>query len=665
MRTNFDCWMRFANDTLGFNVTQDDIWFISGTTKTTRWVSSVFHTDSHDHAASVDAEFANVGTLKFSIKFSKEDKVQQLSKYGPRRTGRSLFSQAVATPDASVASIPPELDLKQNQCVFIHYYKLKKRYYWRSKVMQAAAGPHELPRDRRHEGGDPQGSATGSGDEAEFDEVPPPTKPFDPVDILLDYIFENSHAEIAIGSDRDIISMFKDQGIPDDLTAGIDALKPTIDVDEEGVGTVVVGLDLPGEPQESAGVTVPEVAAPEPESEPASGGNESAFPGNPQPPPPASGSSGQQGDVEGQEGLTEEEAARRRLQKQPIIWEPAANGHTGTVTSLAVSPDSKWVASGSEDTTIILWDTEDQSVVRKWEASVETVWHLAFSPDSQRLAASGNEGRVVIWDVEQGDELGTLEGHTETVHTVVWSPDGTKLATGSDDMTVRIWDAETYQQIRSLEGHNAMVTFVMFSPDGKLLASGGADYNCRLWVVETGELKHELSGHKGMVWTAAFDPEVRRVATASDDGSVRIWSVETGEELVILHEHTGPVWVVAFTEDGKQIMSASSDSTVKICNSFSGERIMEIDGHDSMVNAAQFSPDGKYIATASSDNTVKLWNRADGTNLVTFNEHNDKVTHAVFSPDGLTLSSASDDGKIRIRLLSEFIKAEGEGDGED
>ena len=67
------------------------------------------------------------------------------------------------------------------------------------------------------------------------------------------------------------------------------------------------------------------------------------------------------------------------------VWEPAANGHTGSITALAVSPDSKWVASGSDDTMIILWDTEDQSVVRKWESHGDVVWHLAFSPDNLKV----------------------------------------------------------------------------------------------------------------------------------------------------------------------------------------------------------------------------------------------------------------------------------------
>ena len=136
------------------------------------------------------------------------------------------------------------------------------------------------------------------------------------------------------------------------------------------------------------------------------------------------------------------EAAERR-KAQMAVWEPAANGHTGSITALAVSPDSKWVASGSDDTMIILWDTEDQTVVRKWESRGDIVWHLAFSPDSTRLVSAGGDGHIMVWDVDGGELIATLEGHNETIHDIVWSPDGKKLASGSDDMTVRIWDGET------------------------------------------------------------------------------------------------------------------------------------------------------------------------------------------------------------------------------
>ena len=163
---------------------------------------------------------------------------------------------------------------------------------------------------------------------------------------------------------------------------------------------------------------------------------------------------------------------------QQVVCTPELNANTGCVTSLATSPDNRWVARGSDDTTIILWETDTQSVVRKWESHNNIVWHLAFSPDSLRLASSGGEGRIMIWDINTGEQLAILEGHTDTIHTVVWSPDGTKLASGSDDMMVRIWDAQTYEQMQLLEGHDAMVTFVLFSHNGRLAGFWSGRWRC-------------------------------------------------------------------------------------------------------------------------------------------------------------------------------------------
>ncbi len=95
-----------------------------------------------------------------------------------------------------------------------------------------------------------------------------------------------------------------------------------------------------------------------------------------------------------------------------------ALGHS--VASLAVSLDSKWVASGSSNGLIMIWDPDDTTILGQWTCvDVGIIWHLAFSPDSQRLVCSGSDGRIVVWNVEQGDELGALTGHTDAVRKVV------------------------------------------------------------------------------------------------------------------------------------------------------------------------------------------------------------------------------------------------------
>ena len=209
MRAHLDRWMAYANDILGLELSRENLWFITGTTKTTRWVSAAFHGESQEKSASIQGDFANLATLKFSVKFEQESSVIQAAKYGPRRPGMGSpesSSQAVSAPGSSAAAITSPVSLLKNQCIFIHYYKAKKRF-WRARSLFAAAGPHELPDDPGDEGGDTQATGNQSGDEVEIEEVPPPStvrrryltvlhvltyhlQPFDPVECLLDYILE-------------------------------------------------------------------------------------------------------------------------------------------------------------------------------------------------------------------------------------------------------------------------------------------------------------------------------------------------------------------------------------------------------------------------------------------------------------------------------------------
>ena len=82
------------------------------------------------------------------------------------------------------------------------------------------------------------------------------------------------------------------------------------------------------------------------------------------------------------------------------------DSHDAAVSVLAFSPDGKWIASGSADSTIILWDARSgsQLLAHEWVAHVGGVDRLAFSPsDGQFLASSGKDNAVTIWAVGAED----------------------------------------------------------------------------------------------------------------------------------------------------------------------------------------------------------------------------------------------------------------------
>jgi len=296
--------------------------------------------------------------------------------------------------------------------------------------------------------------------------------------------------------------------------------------------------------------------------------------------------------------------------------------------------------------------------------NVETV---AYSPDGKYLASGSWDKTIKIWDAVSGREIRTLEGHTSTVCSVAYSPDGKYLASGSWDKTIRIWDMVSGKNIRTLYEHSGTVCSVAYSPDGKYLASGSGDNTIRIWdiadffkIVYASGINirinmRTLQGHFGYVNSVAYSPDGKYLASGSYDNTIRIWDTVSGKIIQTLKGHTFNVNSVIYSPDGKNLASGSWDKTIKIWDAASGRNIQTLEGHTSNVNSVAYSPDGKYLASGSKDTTIEIWDAASGKSIRILEEHSLDVHSVAYSPDGKYLASGSYDNIIRIRDTASWI----------
>jgi WD40 repeat protein len=132
-------------------------------------------------------------------------------------------------------------------------------------------------------------------------------------------------------------------------------------------------------------------------------------------------------------------------------------GHTNSIEQLAFSPDGRTLASGSFDSSIILWDVATGTCLTKIAAHRGSVNRLAFSPGGKTLATGGGDDHLVkLWDVERRRTVAVFTDHTPgTDHTdgityIAFSRDGRLLVTG-DPKTVRFWRAPSFADIQARE----------------------------------------------------------------------------------------------------------------------------------------------------------------------------------------------------------------------
>lgn len=79
-----------------------------------------------------------------------------------------------------------------------------------------------------------------------------------------------------------------------------------------------------------------------------------------------------------------------------------------------------------------------------------SVLSVAFSPDSQYIASSSDDNAIKSWDAESGSYLATREDHSDPVELVAFSHDGQQIASGSWDKTIKIWDVDSGHCITTL-----------------------------------------------------------------------------------------------------------------------------------------------------------------------------------------------------------------------
>jgi WD40 repeat protein len=226
----------------------------------------------------------------------------------------------------------------------------------------------------------------------------------------------------------------------------------------------------------------------------------------------------------------------------------------GWVTSLAFSPDGRFLAGASRDRTIRLWQVapgpNQWKVVRLWYDRPATNFvSVAWSPDGRALVTGDRSGRVAVWSFDPATDL--------------W-----------DDATIALY---------------AAVPFA--SQPGWFASHAPLVGRTPLWS----------EGGHGQIWRARFSPDGTRVAAAGGDGLLSVYDATTGAVVY----RTGPravtpLYGLDWSPDGETLAVGADDHRIYLFRAADGAAYDVLAGHEDGVTAVAWSPDGTTLASTAA-----------------------------------------------------------------
>ncbi|EMD33957.1 hypothetical protein CERSUDRAFT_107747 [Gelatoporia subvermispora B] len=519
MHQNYDDWHHFATEELGLELKPGDIIFVRGWVKTTGWAVASFMHSGRSCSLTFNTNPSLPGTASLNVSVSSDTSVSQQCRKGPTGSLSAGSTPIITNADSSSHPLYSQ-NRKADQCVFVHYYKLKRRLWW-PLVVEDAADPRDLEEHEDYDFETCVVSESMSNDDDGFEvegvSVQPEVREhFIAANDIMSLSFFSFNADVAIAHDGIVPELCRKFASPLDAgTSQSPKERPISDNPLPNSGTSSTSMALTHTGQ----VTVCDISH---DGKYIATGCENTFV--------------RLWDLA--TGVCHIMQTHKKAVWQ-VLFHPAFPQLLSVSSdgSVMLSPDGRLAAVALVNFSIGLWNTQTGKWVNTlsghsavvlymtFSDSIELIGHeeavmcAAFSCDASRVVTGSDDGTTRLWSTGGG-------GRTHHI-SVALTPDEQRVISVGDDARISITGVWGEEDLRLVD--EDVLTAVAVSPDGSLICSGCRSHVIKIWSMETGEMLHQLQGHRETINKIQFFPTGDRLRSISDDRTARVWSFNAEE----------------------------------------------------------------------------------------------------------------------------------------
>ncbi len=277
--------------------------------------------------------------------------------------------------------------------------------------------------------------------------------------------------------------------------------------------------------------------------------------------------------------------------------------------------DGSKAVTSCNDGGVRLWNTNTGKLVRHFKKHTKEVNYAVFSPDDTKIASASNDTSVILWDSNNdSNPLQIIENHNDVIRSVNFNPIGTEIISVDKSGVCKIFEVSSGNELHSFSPDGSKpLWFGDYHPSGDFYLTGGNGGSVKVWDAVTNSFVKEfkISG-----WVSQF--------ALNQDGSrllivdilryeTTVWDFNNTSNSLFTLKHNSqsnrPLNSGSFNEFGGQeyILTSGDDYTANLWTS-DGDSINVYKEHTNSVRTANFNFDGQRVITSSWDKTAKIWN---------------------------------------------------------
>jgi hypothetical protein len=183
-------------------------------------------------------------------------------------------------------------------------------------------------------------------------------------------------------------------------------------------------------------------------------------------------------------------------------------------SALAVTRDSKLLATAGGNTHVYLWDLTGKRLLQRISPNIGVIKSADFSPDGNLLALAAGLGKVRVWNVAEKRMAHEIDSGPASGSSALFSKDGKLLIVASANRPFALYDASSGQKLFESEATSSPRVMAL-SPDGHVLVTGDAGGMVSVWEIASGVLRARFKCNGAFISCIAISSDGRMAAAGA------------------------------------------------------------------------------------------------------------------------------------------------------